>query len=107
MKKKNGLYGTLFRYYWLYFSKNKSCLKLDSTMALGSEQRNNGIRRKSEAARRNGNERMRMQAGTVVVGEERGTEAAGRAGFGYSCILLKFFHIDIINIILMFHRFII
>lgn len=78
MKKKNGLYGTLFRYYWLYFSKNKYCLKLYITMALGSERRNNGIGRKSEAARRNGEERMRMLAGTVVVGEERGIEVRGR-----------------------------
>lgn len=78
MKKKNGLYGTLFRYYWLYFSKNQSCLVLYITMALGSKRRNNGIGRRSEAARRNGKERMRMQAGTVLVGEVRGTEVRGR-----------------------------
>lgn len=55
-----------------------SCLKLDITMALGYERRNNGIGRKSEAARRNGKERMRVQAGMVVVGVERRIEVRGR-----------------------------
>lgn len=76
-------------------------------MTLGSERRNNEIGKKSEAARRNGKERVRMQAGTVVMVVERGVEVRGcrpsriRVLMYFTQVLsFGYYHI-----ILMFHRF--